>query len=111
MNLRHQFLLTSFAAVLHIRITPMVKMGALCDHDIQNTGIWTCIYLKCAWWRVGWLLNTNVLILAIDVLGGAAKIGSSSGQGQPTGGTGRWFPPFSHMMFMFWNDLHMMIYY
>jgi hypothetical protein len=49
--------------------------------------------------------------LAIDVLGGAAKIGSSSGQGQPTGGTGRWFPPFSHMMFMFWNDLHMMIYY
>ena len=43
--------------------------------------------------------------VAIDVLGGVAGIGPSSGQGQSTGGAGRWFPLFSCMMFMFWNDL------
>eukprot|EP00258_Populus_trichocarpa_P045691 XP_024461710.1 uncharacterized protein LOC7481646 isoform X3 [Populus trichocarpa] len=31
---------------------------------------------------------------------GAAGIRPSSGQGQTTGGIGRWFPPFSRMMFM-----------
>jgi hypothetical protein len=36
----------------------------------------------------------------IDVLGGAAGIGPSSGQGKTTGGIGRWFPPFSRMMLM-----------
>jgi hypothetical protein len=56
------------------------------------------------WIRMYWFV-------AIDVLRGATKIGPSSGQGQPAGGTGKWFPPFSQMMFMFWNDLHMMIYY
>jgi hypothetical protein len=49
--------------------------------------------------------------VAIDVLGGVAGIGPSPGQTQPTSGAGRWFPPFSHMMFMFWNDLLMMIFY
>jgi hypothetical protein len=34
--------------------------------------------------------------VAIDVLGGATGIGPSAGQGQPAGGAGRWFPPFSH---------------
>jgi len=49
--------------------------------------------------------------VAIDILGGVARIGPSSGQGQPAGGTCRWFPPFSRMKFMFWNDLLMMIFY
>jgi len=35
------------------------------------------------------------LFVTIDVLGGAI------GQGHPTGGTGRWFPPFSCIMLMF----------
>jgi hypothetical protein len=39
------------------------------------------------------------LFVTIDVLGGA------TGQGHPTGRTGRWFPPFSCIMLMFWNDL------
>jgi hypothetical protein len=51
------------------------------------------------------------LFVAIDVLVGAAGIRPSSGQGQSTSGAGRWFPPFSCMMFMFGNDLLMMIYY
>jgi hypothetical protein len=58
-----------------------------------------------------WLEDANILIYGIDVLGGTVGIGPSSGQGQTTGGTGRWFLPFSHMMFMIWNDLLMMIYY
>ena len=29
-----------------------------------------------------------------DVLGGAARIGTLSGQGQPTAGAGRWLLPF-----------------
>ena len=49
--------------------------------------------------------------VAIDVLGGVAGIGPSLGQGQPASGAGRWFPPFSRMMFMFWNNLLMMIFY
>jgi hypothetical protein len=49
--------------------------------------------------------------VAIDVLGGVGGIGPSLGQGQPASGAGRWFPPFSRMMFMFWNNLLMMIFY
>jgi len=49
--------------------------------------------------------------MVIDVLGGVVGIGPSSRQGQPVSGVGRWFPPFSRMMFMFWNDLLMMIFY
>jgi hypothetical protein len=49
--------------------------------------------------------------MAIDVLGGVVGIGPSSRQGQPASGVGRWFPPFSRLMFMFWNDLLMMIFY
>jgi hypothetical protein len=51
------------------------------------------------------------LICGIDVLSGVAGIEPSSRQGQTAGGTARWFPPFSHMMFMILNDLLMMIYY
>jgi hypothetical protein len=43
--------------------------------------------------------------VALDVLGGAAGIGPLSRQEQPAGGTGKWFPPFSCMMSMFWKDL------
>jgi hypothetical protein len=49
--------------------------------------------------------------VVIDVLGGVVGIEPSPGQGQPASGAGRCFPPFSHMMFMFWNDLLMMIFY
>jgi hypothetical protein len=49
--------------------------------------------------------------VATDVLGGVAGIRPSPGQGQPISGAGRWFPPFSCMMFMFWNDLLMVIFY
>ena len=48
---------------------------------------------------------------AIDVLGGVVEIGPSLGQGQPVSGAGRWFPPFSGMIFMFLNNLVMMIFY
>jgi hypothetical protein len=56
-------------------------------------------------------LRMQIYWFGIDVLGGAAGIRPSSGQGQTAGGTGRWFPHFSHMMFMFRNDLLMMIFY
>jgi len=49
--------------------------------------------------------------VTVDVLGGVAKIGPLLGQGQPTSGAGRWFPPFSRMILIFWNDLLMMIFY
>jgi len=49
--------------------------------------------------------------VTIDILSGTVEIGPSSGQGQPAGGAGRWFPPFFRMMFMFSNDLLMMIFY
>jgi len=58
-----------------------------------------------------WFKDANILICGIDALGGAAGIRPSSGQGQTVGGTRRWFRPFSHIMFMFWNNLLMMIYY
>jgi hypothetical protein len=110
-SLANQVSLIISAIVLHIWIRPMVTMVTLCDCDMWNNGIWTCLCLKYAWWRVGWSLNTNVLICGQYVLGGAAGIGPLSGQGHPAGGTVRWFPPFSRMMFMFWNDLLIMIYY
>ena len=41
----------------------------------------------CNYWiRMYWFV-------AIDILGGATGIRHSSGQGHPTGGTTRWFPP------------------
>jgi hypothetical protein len=58
-----------------------------------------------------WFKDANILICDIDVLGGAAGIRPLSGQGKTAGGTGRWFLPFSCMVFMFWNDLLLMIYY
>lgn len=36
--------------------------------------------------------------VTIDVLGGVTEIGPSTGQGHPTGGTSRWFPPFFCIM-------------
>jgi hypothetical protein len=45
--------------------------------------------------------------VAIYVLGGTTRTRPSSGQGHPTSGTSRWFPPFSCMMLMFWNELLM----
>ena len=45
--------------------------------------------------------------MIINVLGGATGIGPATGQGYPTGGAGWWFPPFSCIMLMFWNDLVM----
>jgi hypothetical protein len=50
--------------------------------------------------------NANILNCGIDVLGDAAEIRPSSGQGQIAGGTGRCFTPSSRMMFMFWNDTY-----
>jgi hypothetical protein len=50
-------------------------------------------------------------LVAMNVLGGVAGIRQSPGQLQPASGAGRWFPPFSRMMFIFWNDLLMMIFY
>jgi len=58
-----------------------------------------------------WFEDANILICGIDVLSGVAGIEPSSRQGQTAGGTARWFPPFSRMMFMILNDLLMMIYY
>jgi hypothetical protein len=46
------------------------------------------------WIRIYWFV-------AIDVLGGAAGIRPSSGQGQPVGGTGRWFPSPSLIMLIY----------
>jgi hypothetical protein len=58
-----------------------------------------------------WFKDANILNCGIDVLGDATRIGPSPRQGQTVGATGRCFPPSSRMMFMFWNDLFMMIYY
>jgi len=47
--------------------------------------------------------------VAIDVLDGATGIRPSSGQGHPTSGTGRWFPPSSLIMLiyeMFYHECH-----
>jgi hypothetical protein len=68
-----------------------VKCGTLeCEHmDSWNKYGVECDLRKQMYWCV-----------VVDVLGGAAGIGPSSGQGQPTGGTGRWFPPFSCTMLM-----------
>jgi len=49
--------------------------------------------------------------VTINVLDGAVGTRPSSRQGQPAGGAGRWFPPFSRMMFIFSNDLLIMIFY
>jgi len=56
-----------------------------------------------------WFKDANILICGIDVLGGVAKIGPSSGQRQTAGGTGRWFPPFSYDIYVLkwftYNDI------
>jgi len=43
--------------------------------------------------------------VAIDVLGGVIGIRPLLGQGHLIDGTGRWLPPFSYIMLMFWNYL------
>jgi hypothetical protein len=37
-------------------------MIALCDCNIWNAWMWTCVFLKYVWWWVVWLPNANVLI-------------------------------------------------
>jgi hypothetical protein len=49
--------------------------------------------------------------VTIDVLSGATGTGSATREGLSMGGAGRWFPPFSCIMLMFWNELLRMIYY
>jgi len=61
--------------------------------NIWNAWMSTCVFLENIWWWVMWLSNTNVLIVIIDVLGGATRISLSTGQGHPTRGISRWFPP------------------
>jgi hypothetical protein len=75
-----------------------VKCGTLeCEHmDSWNKYSDECDSRMQMYWFV-----------AIDVLGVVAEIRPSSGQGQPICGAGRWFPPFSRMMLMLWNDLLM----
>jgi len=55
--------------------------------NMWNTWMWTSGFLKYVWWWVIWFQNANVPIYAIDVLGDAIGIGSSTAQGHPTGGT------------------------
>ena len=45
--------------------------------------------------------------MTIDVLSGGTEIGPSNEQGHSTGDTSSWFPPFSCIMLMLWNDLVM----
>ena len=84
-----------------ISLYDCVKCGTLeCGHlDSWNKYVDECDLRMQIYW------------FGIDVLGGAAEIGPSSGRGQTTGGTSRWFPPFSRMMFVFRNDLLMVIFY
>jgi hypothetical protein len=46
-----------------------------------------------------------------DVLGGAAGIGPSSGQGQPANRAGRWLSPSFYHNFDLWNTLSWMLPY
>jgi len=77
-----------------------------------------CGTLECehmnSWIKYGDECDSKIQMywfVTIDVLGVAVGTGPSSGQRQPAGGASRWFPPFSRMIFMFWNDLLMMIFY
>ena len=72
--------------------------------NMWNTWMWTCVFLENIWWRVMWLSNTNVFIVIIDVLGGATRISPSPGQGHPTIGIGRWFPPPFYCNVSFWSE-------
>ena len=79
-----------------------VKYGTL---ECKRMDSWNKYGDECYLWM------QMYLFVVTDVLGGAARIGQSLGQGQPAGGSGRWFPRFSCIMFMFWNNLLMMIFY
>jgi hypothetical protein len=57
----------------------------------------SCVVTDCKCSNLWWLM----------CLGVATRIGLSTGQGHPTGETCWWFPPFSRIMLMFWNDLVM----
>jgi hypothetical protein len=79
-----------------------VKYGTFaCEHmDYWNSYGDECDFRM----RMCWFVT-------IDMLGGATMIGPSIEQGHLIGGISRWFPSFSRMMFMFWNNLLMMIFY
>jgi len=72
----------------------MTKMIALCDDVICGT--LECEYVDS--WNMYGDESCDFRIqifwfMTIDVLGGAIGIGLLTGQGLPTGGTSRWFPP------------------
>jgi hypothetical protein len=83
----------------------MIKMIASYDFNIwmlecEHVYSWNlygdelCDY----WMQMYWFMT-------IDVVGGTTGIRSVTEQGHPTGWAGRWFPPFSCIMLMFWNEL------
>jgi hypothetical protein len=49
--------------------------------------------------------------MTIDVLGGAAGIGPSSGQGKPAGGAGRWLPPSFFITLIYEMHYHELLSY
>jgi hypothetical protein len=82
-------------------------------YDGVKCGTLECEHMN-SWYKYGDKCDLKIQMywsVSIDVLGSVVGIGPSPGQGQPASGVGRWFPPFSHMMFMFRNDLLMMIFY
>jgi hypothetical protein len=85
----------------------MIKMIALCGCNMWNTWIWTFVCLRHAWWRVVQLLNTNVLIYGYQCFKWCDWDQTFIKTRTPHGWKGRWFPHFSCMMLMFWNDLLM----
>jgi hypothetical protein len=81
--------------------------------DCVKYGTFACEHMD-SWNRYGDECDFRMRMcwfVTIDMLGGATMIGPSIEQGHPIGGTGRWCPPFSRMIFMFWNNLLMMIFY
>jgi len=65
-------------------------------YDGVNFGTLECEHMN-SWNKYGDECDSKIQIywfVTIDVLGGAVGIGSSSGQGQPASGAGRWLSPF-----------------
>jgi hypothetical protein len=75
--------------------------------NMWNTCLWIWVCLKYIWWWVIWLPNANVLIMIIDMFRWCDQDWTCDRARTPAGGTGKWFPHFSCIMLMFWNDLLM----
>jgi hypothetical protein len=78
-------------------------------YDGVKCGTFECEHMD-SWNKYGDECDLRMQIywfVVIHVLGGAVRIRPSSRQGQPADGVGKWFPPFSRMMLMLWNDLLM----